>query len=158
MRPLNSGQGSSGTPFLQIANHCQQNDTAFNYSVIGTQSISNTPSLYDTAKEFGATLFSATQCIEQPQLLHDYVTQLIDNNDAIYMTVCLDVFNGAFAPGVSAVNPAGVAPWHIQQLIKLIAHSDKLIAVDVAELNPSTDQQQQTAKLAAQVLSEVLYA
>ncbi|MDF1796105.1 MAG: formimidoylglutamase [Coxiellaceae bacterium] len=159
MRPLlEDDKGSSGTPFLQVANHCDQLDIPFNYSVIGTQFISNTPSLYETAKQHNVNHFSAQACIEKPDQVLQYLQTVIDQHDAIYLTVCMDVFSAAFAPGVSAVNPAGVAPWHIRNMIRLLARSDKLISCDIAELSPCHDQQQLTAKCAANILSEVLYA
>ncbi|MDF1655800.1 MAG: formimidoylglutamase [Coxiellaceae bacterium] len=159
MRPLlEDDKGSSGTPFLQVADHCKQHDKAFNYSVIGTQFISNTPTLYETAKQNNVNHFSAQACIEKPEQVLQYLQTVIDQYDAIYMTVCMDVLSAAFAPGVSAVNPAGVAPWHIRNLIRLIARSNKLVSCDIAELSPCHDQQQLTAKCAANILSEVLYA
>ncbi|MDF1759713.1 MAG: formimidoylglutamase [Coxiellaceae bacterium] len=159
MRPLlEDGKGSSGTPFLQIANSCQQHDVDFNYSILGTQFISNTPALYETAKQHKVNQFSAQACIEKPEQVMQYLQTIIDQHDAIYMTICMDVFSGAFAPGVSAVNPAGVAPWHIRNMIRLIARSNKLVSCDVAELSPCHDQQQITAKCAANMISEVLYA
>lgn len=158
MRPLLSGNlGSSGTPFLQIAQRCASEQRGFHYSVIGSQAISNTPALYDTAQQYDVTLYSAQQCQQHPDQVKSYVKGLIERHSGIYLTICLDVFNAAFAPGVSAVNPRGLAPWHIEDLLHLLINSKKLVGVDVAELNPEHDNQQQTAKLAASIISEVLH-
>ncbi len=155
---LDDNKGSSGTPFLQVAEHCKQQELEFHYSVIGTQFISNTPSLYETAKKNNVNYFSAQACIEKSEQVMQYLQSVIENHDAIYMTFCMDVLSAAFAPGVSAANPAGVAPWHIRNMIRSIARSGKLISCDVAELSPCHDQQEITAKAAANVISEVLYA
>lgn len=159
MRPMIDGErGSSGTPFLQIANSCKADNIDFNYTVIGSQSISNTPSLYKTADEYGVKHFSALSCAQEQHTIQQYLSQLFDQVDSIYLTICMDVFNGSFAPGVSAVNPQGIAPWHALPLVRQIAKSGKLISCDVAELSPAFDQQQITAKCASSLLNEIIYA
>ncbi|MBT8321916.1 MAG: arginase family protein, partial [Eudoraea sp.] len=76
--------------------------------------------------------------------------------DRVYLTIDLDGFSSAYAPGVSAASPFGfdtqIALWTLQ----IIIASGKLISMDLAEMNPVYDQDRKTAKLAAGILHHVL--
>lgn len=70
----------------------------------------------------------------------------------VYITLDLDVFDPAFAPGVSHAVPAGLAP---RAVINLLQRAPwKLAGMDVVELNPRFDPGQRTAVLAARLLLE----
>jgi len=83
---------------------------------------------------------------ELPRLSH------IPNGAPVYMTVDLDGFDPAFAPGISHPVPAGLTPRQVLNFIQK-AHW-KLIGMDVVEFNPGLDVNDQTAILAARVLHE----
>ncbi len=87
----------------------------------------------------------------------DFIDRIIDQNDIIYLSVCLDVFAAAFAPGVSATQPLGLFPWHIIPLIRQLAASGKVISYDIAELSPKHDIDGITAKLAANLIFEFIH-
>ena len=76
--------------------------------------------------------------------------------DRVYLTIDLDGFSSAYAPGVSAVSPFGFDPEIVIWALEEIIRSGKLISMDIAELNPLYDQDGQTAKLAAGLLHQVL--
>lgn len=81
-----------------------------------------------------------------PQLLH------IPADAPVYLTVDLDGFDPAFAPGVSHPVPGGLTP---RQMLNFIQHSNwKLVGMDAVEVNPDLDVNNQTAILAARVLHE----
>lgn len=70
----------------------------------------------------------------------------------VYITLDLDVFDPAFAPGVSHPVPAGLAPRAVMNLLQRAPW--KLAGMDVVELNPRCDAGQRTAVLAARLLLE----
>jgi len=73
--------------------------------------------------------------------------------DIVYLTVCLDVFAAAFAPAVSALAYNGILPDKIfQDFFKFILRSPKVKSMDIAELNPSLDIDNRTARLAASLI------
>ena len=76
--------------------------------------------------------------------------------DMIYLTICLDVFDVSYAPGVSSSSAIGLRPDIALIFIKEIAKSGKIISANIAELNPSLDQNDKTAKLAAKLTYEIL--
>jgi formiminoglutamase len=159
MRPLLPGfKGSSGTPFLQIAEAHTSSGRKFDYNCIGIQHVSNIRQLFDTARSFGTNIIFADE------LHHSYAEQsaafirrIIQDNDLIYVSLSLDVFAAAYAPGVSASQPSGLAPWNIIPLLRQLAASGKVVSYDIAELSPRYDVSNHTAKLAATLVYEIIH-
>ena len=50
-------------------------------------------------------------------------------------TICMDVIDSAFAPGVSAPAVLGLYPHTVLELAKRIIPSDKVSSVSIAEMN-----------------------
>jgi len=72
----------------------------------------------------------------------------------VYLTVDLDGFDPAFAPGVSHPVPGGLTP---RQALNFIQNANgKLVGMDVVEVNPDWDVNDQTAILAARLLHEAM--
>lgn len=158
LRPLKEKRyATSGTPFKQIAQYCQQNQLPFNYCCLGIQQIANTNSLFATARELNVSYLTAEQINEesfawQIAFLDDFLL----NQEYIYLSLCLDVFAECFAPGVSAPQAMGLTPWQALPLLKYIIQTGKVVSFDVAELSPALDQEQKTARLAASLVAELL--
>lgn len=159
MRPLlPNDKGSSGTPFLQIANHHAKLRKRFDYNCIGIQHAGNIHPLFETAKHFDTKIILADELHQgQNQTSADFVDRVIDANEVIYLSLCLDVFGVAFAPGVSAIQPLGLQPWDIIPLVRQLAASGKVISYDIAELCPRYDIDHRTAKLAANLIYEITH-
>lgn len=159
MRPLSPTQkGSSGTPFLQIAEAHRAANRRFDYNCVGIQHAGNIRQLLETAKSYNTKVIWADE-LHQGQLEKcvDFVDRVIDENEMVYTSICLDVFAAAFAPGVSAIQPLGLLPWHITPLIRQLAASGKVVSYDIAELSPRYDIDQCTAKLAANLIYEITH-
>jgi formiminoglutamase len=159
MRPLLSQQkGSSGTPFLQIAEACTAEKRRFDYNCIGIQHAGNIHQLHETAKKYQTKIIWADE-LQHGQLEKcvDFVDRVADENECVYTSICLDVFASAFAPGVSAIQPLGLLPWHVIPLIRQIAASGKVISYDIAELSPRYDIDHCTTKLAANLIYEIIH-
>lgn len=159
MRPLIDNQyGSSGTPFLQIAHACEKQDKKFNYTCIGIQKTGNHYELFQTAKKYGVQIISADELhMNNPEIFFHFIDKIIARCEKIYLSICLDVFSAAYAPGVSAVQPLGLSPQQFLPLFKHLINSKKIISFDIAELNPKFDFNQQTAKLAACLVHEIIH-
>lgn len=159
LRPvLEGGKGTSGSSFLQIAEHCKQELKEFNYFCIGIQQASNTSSLFKTAKQLGTEVIFADEIHNSPpETFFHQIDEFVAQCDKLYVTVCLDVLATAFAPGVSAPQALGLQPWQVIAILQHLAHSDKLISFDIAELSPPHDMNGMTASLAAGLVSEFLH-
>jgi formiminoglutamase len=151
-RPANSG-----TPFDQIANDCAERDVPFNYACFGISDLGNTASLFAHAAELGVryVLDIDMQEPQLPQRLAD-LQQLLDAADDVYLTIDLDVLPAATAPGVSAPAALGVPLSVVEAMVQRVRASGKLRAADIAEYNPSLDQDKRTARAAARLAYRLL--
>jgi arginase family enzyme len=88
---------------------------------------------------------------ESPDLSH------IPAGAPLFLTVDMDGFDPAFAPGVSHPVPGGLTA---RQVLSLIQRGHwTLVGMDVVEVNPLRDLQSMTAILAARLLHEgIAYA
>lgn len=158
MRPLEAnGLGNSGTPFTQIANLCQENQLPFAYCCLGIQAQSNTFELFEIAREHQVTYLTAEDINEkslawQTAVLDDFMLSY----NHIYVSICMDAFSEAYAPGVSAPQSLGIVPWQALALLKYIVQTGKVVALDIAELSPERDQDSKTARLAASLIAKLL--
>lgn len=158
LRPHKKGEpGTSGTPFSQIAEYCQEHQQTFDYCCIGIQKFGNTPTLFQRANELNVSYLFAEELFEKSQARQiAFLDEFMLNLDHIYLTLCLDVFAECFAPGVSAPQAMGLFPLQIMPLLKYIIQSGKVVSLDIAELSPPLDEGQKTARLAALIIAELL--
>lgn len=71
----------------------------------------------------------------------------------VYVSIDVDAFDPAFAPGVSHREPGGLTP---REVIDLLQGLDgPIVGADVVELNPSRDPAEITAPLAAKLVKEL---
>jgi formiminoglutamase len=150
---------TSGTPFYQIASDCNEIDTPFHYLCLGIREDANDSSLFNTAKELDVKfILRDTFRIEYHNEINAWINAFIKNVDAVYVTIDLDGFSSAYAPGVSAPSPMGFTPDVVLASLKTIISSGKLAALDIAELNPEFDIDNQTARLAASLIHTVIHS
>lgn len=150
-------KASSGTPFWQIARYYQQHHQSFDYCCLGIQTFANTRSLFTTANKYKVSYLTASQINQssfgwQTAFIDDFIL----NHQAIYLSICMDVFAESYAPGVSAPQALGLTPWQVLPLLKYITQTGKVISIDIAELSPPLDQGLKTSRLAASVMAELL--
>ncbi|MEL7159335.1 MAG: formimidoylglutamase [Bacteroidota bacterium] len=147
---------NSGTPFHQIlARHGK--DTA--YCVVGIQRLGNTPFLFQTAADLGVTYLERPLCANDPmsrKAVSQRLRSFIDEVDHLYVTVDLDGFSAAYAPGVSASSPVGFSPSFFFPVLEEVLRSSKLVGLDVAEFNPLYDRADNTLRLLGNVIAAVL--
>ena len=75
-------------------------------------------------------------------------------DNPLYISLDLDGFDPAFAPGVSHHEPGGLTT---REVIELIHNLDaEVVGADIVEYNPNRDVQKMTAFLAAKMMKEIL--
>jgi formiminoglutamase len=149
IRPLVDEKGNSGTPFRQIYDYCTSHNLPFDYTCVGISKFGNTQYLHDEAKKMKIkTLFAED--------IHMGSAFTKDPKQDVFLSICLDVFDAAHAPGVSAPQPLGLTPWQLLPSMFNLMHSGKVAMIGVAELNPIYDRDNSTAKLAAQIVNSLL--
>ncbi len=150
------GRGSSGTPFLQIAKARESAREKFSYLCLGIQETANTKSLFKTAEKYSVSYAMADMLDNHLDEVIAQVDSYLDVHEAIYLSVCMDVFASSESPGVSAPQVMGVTPKQILPLLDKIIKSGKVAAIDIAECSPPLDVGARTAKLAAQLIHRLV--
>ena len=147
---------SSGTPFRQIAAAERAAGRGFTYRVVGISPPNNTLELFQTASALGVEYLADEDC-GSTRLDHvtDFVAAFINDVDAVYLTIDLDVLPAYVAPGVSAPAALGVPFDVVLAVCKQLARSPKLTLVDVVELNPRFDIDNRTARAAARLVQAI---
>lgn len=149
---------SATTAFYQIAKAHQEQKRHFDYNCIGIQHAGNIRESFEIAKQFNTRFILADELHQGLQeKCFDFVDRVLDENEMLCISLSLDVFSPAFAPGVSSIQPLGLNPWHIIPLIRQIASSGKVMSYDVVEHVPRYDIDHRTAKLAATLIYEIIH-
>lgn len=150
--------GTSGTPFRQIADWCEMNDTAFHYLCLGISEASNTKILFEAAKARSVQYLRDIDCTLElaVDMLDGFITRL----DYLYVTICLDALPAAVAPGVSAPAALGVPLSFIIRCLHEIREFStrrgcEWLLADIAELSPPYDAEGRTARAAARLVWEL---
>ena len=120
---------------------------------MGIQKAVNTKELFIIAKEKNVTyLFNESCELTNFDVVTLKIDAFLEDIDALYITVDLDGFSSAYAPGVSAPSPLGFAPDFALKVLNHLLESKKVVALDVAEMNPVFDRDRSTAQLAARII------
>jgi formiminoglutamase len=141
-------QPNSGTPFNQILT--ENNDVA--YFAIGIQQQSNPKELFEIAAQKRVSYISNFDCETFSKDLKSNLNAFIKEVDYLYITIDMDGFSSAYAPGVSAPSSLGFTPGFVYKVLGFLFQSKKVISCDIAELNPDFDMDDSTASLAARLV------
>ncbi|MED4729782.1 formimidoylglutamase [Aneurinibacillus migulanus] len=156
MRPYDQTV-SSGTMFRQIGDELAAENKPFRYMCVGIQRSGNTKHLFATAEQYGCEYICEDEIYSSgPEHVIERIRAFIDANEAVMLTLCSDVLDASWAPGVSAPQPFGLEPKMLRRLLKEAIRSEKVTSFDIAEINPELDEDGRTVKLAASLLYEVI--
>lgn len=143
-------QTSSGTMFKQILDE----DPNAHYFVCGIQQYGNTTALFDTAANYNVQYFLDEQ-LDSPQFTKD-LNKFMDAYDVLLVTLCMDVLSAAEAPGVSAPSPFGLSTLKVRDILRQMISHKNTVSFSICEVNPTLDINNQTAKLGAYFINEVI--
>jgi len=158
LRPVEN-RSNSGTPFNQIISELHKKGESVDYFAIGIQQQSNTKELFEIAKDdhiYYAINYDCESSKTEFEALKNRLLPFIEKNDYLYVTIDLDGFSSAYAPGVSAPSPLGFTPYFVFKMLSFLFETKKVISFDIAELNPSLDRDKLTASLAAKIIDFVV--
>ncbi len=103
------------------------------------------------AEENGIEVFYSWEIMEYGV---EEVLEILEAYDSIYLSIDVDVFDPAYAPGVSTPEPFGLKPMDALKIIDEV--SDRVIGFDVVEVIPDSNKITQT--LAAKLVNEFIAA
>lgn len=157
---------SSGTPFRQVYEHCQLHGVPFHYACLGVSKAANTQALFNFANTSNTRYLTDVALSDESlcmQRIDELLSPMLKDIDELYVTVCLDAFPAALAPGVSAPSTLGISPALVINTLHFLAQHQSTYGYqwrlcDIAEMNPNYDIDSRTAKLAARLIFEVVDA
>lgn len=142
---------TSGTGFKQILDE----DASAGYLVLGLQEAGNTQNLFNIAKQYDVKYVLAEEI--ETEATNEIISTFVAQYDIIMLTLCLDVIDSAYAPGVSAPCSFGLMPKQVQNLISKIMSYGKTQHISIAEMNPEYDIDDRTAKLVGHIMFHVIH-
>jgi formiminoglutamase len=148
--------GNSGTPFYQMAKWCERRGRPFRYLCVGTAEPSNTAALFNRLAEHGGEHIPDTDFVplDRKEPL-EYVSEFVRRGEAVHLSIDFDVLPGATMPAVSAPAARGLALEVIELILDRVLGSEKVLAVDLVELNPRFDVDARGARTAARMAWQV---
>lgn len=111
--------------------------------VLGVRSLSEKESVMDKPKFHGV----------EEQGMNEFCLG-DDTNTPIYLSIDMDVFDPAYAPGVGNPEPFGVKPVTIKKILQDISYN--VVGLDIVETNPKYDGSEITSNLAARLIYEFI--
>ena len=92
--------------------------------------------------------------VEIHQMKNLDLSKISEFKNPLYISLDMDGFDPAFAPGVSHHEPGGLTSRQVIDLIQSI--ETEVIGADIVEYNPTRDFQNMTAFLAAKMMKEIV--
>lgn len=98
------------------------------------------------------TAITARECIDDD----DWIDRAIDGlTDTVYVTLDIDGFDPAYAPGTGTPEPGGLDWYQVTSLLRLVAAEKRIVGADVVEVMPLPGQAV-TEFLAARLLYKLI--
>jgi agmatinase len=120
---------------------------------VGIRSIVSSPADFAAARNAGNRIVSAEQVLQAPD-----AAWWTDLGGPTYLTIDVDVFDPAVAPGTGFAEPGGLSFPLVSRLVRTLARQAQIVGVDLVEVNPYLDSSRRTAVVAARLILEVLSA
>lgn len=153
-----AARATSGTPFRQLALHCESQGRTFSYSCYGASRAANTQALWQEAQARRVTVLEDVALLDpQTALWQADLQRIVADHDRIYLTIDLDVLPAWEMPAVSAPAALGVPLAILLRIVMPLCQSGKLQAVDLVEFNPHYDRDGQGARTAARLAWQIIH-
>jgi agmatinase len=106
----------------------------------------------------GMRSFEMTEVVSRglDAVLEEAATIALDDCDAVFLSVDVDVVDPGMAPGTGTPEPGGLTSRQLLDAVRHLAMTLPLAGVDVVEVSPPYDQAEVTAYLANRVVLEAL--
>jgi arginase len=82
--------------------------------------------------------------------------EYLDGERFLHVSLDLDAVDPMFAPGVGTPVPGGLSYREAHLALELVAESNRLDSLDVVEVNPILDRENETGKLAVELVASAL--
>lgn len=152
------GEITSGTPFRRLLEEgLLEGRHLVQVGLVGGR---NSRAYYEAAQRYGVRMIPAAQIhAGDPQALARALLEPLTEAAAGFWISCdMDVFDAAYAPGVSSPTPGGLTAAQGLALIRALAAHPACLGMEVMETAPPLDPDGRTAALAAALVYRFLVA
>lgn len=157
VRPLKDGRSHSGSPFRQMLDMQDSKLLPGGFVEFGIQATSASAHHIADIRDAGMHVMMLDEIRHEGiDAAWQRALRHAAASGATYVSVDMDAFASAYAPGVSAPAADGFTPADLRPCLRHAAASGSLIALDLVEVNPTYDLDGRTAKLAAQLICDVI--
>lgn len=152
----NSAVYSSGTPFSRWLDAFPESD----FAAIGLQALCNSRAHRSWLRARGGRLLFIEDLEASGQTLEAAALELLDEwverRRKAFISIDIDAFSNAFAPGCSQSFSTGLTPAGFFPLLQTLLKRLDVRALAIYETSPPLDQDDRTSKLAAQILHRAI--
>ncbi len=156
VRPLDRGI-TSGTPFYRLLENFPEVD----FAEIGIQNQCNSAAHLEWARAKGARLLSYEDWMTSNESLPVFVTKRLEDwlvrPRPLFLSIDIDSFSSAYAPGCSQSWPTGFEPNEFLRLMQILVARMDTWGVGIYEVSPPLDHEDRTSKLAALLAHRFIY-
>lgn len=150
VRPCPEGRGNSGTPFRQALEHPTQPLPGQRYVCLGLQPHSTSRQHWEYVRDKGCVVRWQVECYASlARHFAEELERLEKDGCRVHVTVDADAVTAAEVPGVSAPNPLGFDARQVIYCLRLAGRSPIVASVDLVEVNPAVDRDNQSSRWAA---------
>jgi len=123
--------------------------------LVGVRSLD--PGERELIDDLGIRVFTMTEIDRRgvEPVIEDALTE-VAGASFVHVSLDLDVVDPMFAPGVGTPVPGGLSYREAHLALELLAESGEIDSLDVVEVNPILDRENQTAKLAVELVASAL--
>jgi arginase len=109
-------------------------------------------------KEAGISVYSmaAVDRMGIHEVMKDAIAIASEGTRGIHLSFDLDVIDPQFAPGVGTPAPGGLTIREAHVVMELIATTNRLLGIDIVEVNPILDVMNRTGQLAVELILSAL--
>ena len=153
VRPLKKGAGHSGSPFRQILE--DRNTFCRSYYVMGLQPNATARDHLEFIQERGGDYAFAPQT--DSRLVAGNLGESGQIRSRIMVSIDMDVLDQSVAPGVSAPCQDGIPKTLVLDAARMAGKNRAVASIDLVEINPFFDRDDQTSRLGALIIWNFLY-
>ena len=152
VRPLESKDKiTSGTPFYRLLE-----EDNFNFVEVGIQDQCNSKNHFKYVQDHGGHVLFLDDLFGEGSfkwaLFTDFFDSLEFYHNPCFLSIDIDVFSNAFAPGCSQSFASGLSPLHFFPMLEYIIKHFYICSLGIYEASPPLDFDNKTSKLAAQII------
>jgi formimidoylglutamase len=160
LRTSYHGQPASGVPFRYALERLDGAIRGENCTHIGMTGWANSREAVKYADEVGLRAFSCEELRagSLDAIAAEAVERGTSGTDGLWISIDIDVVDGAFAPGTGSPTVGGIDSRELLRLVRVLAAAPQVAGLDVVEVAPQFDVSGITAKLAAAAIATFLAA